>query len=105
MESRRQRKGLWTLAVAACSANHFNACGPAMSPSHRRCDTRDGCPLEDHQMRSTPSRIRARKFKEISAQKRGKEDTLNRSPCKLVGYRSMLGSGSTGVPVLLTSRS
>jgi hypothetical protein len=57
MESRRQRKGLWTLAAATFSANHFNASGPARSSRQRHSDTLAGRPLKDPQTRSILSRI------------------------------------------------
>ena len=58
MESKRHRKGWWTLAAATCNVNHFNACGTPMSSSRGRCDTSDGYPLDDHPARFIPSRHR-----------------------------------------------
>ena len=59
MESKRQRKGLWTLAAATLSANHFNVCGPTVSSRPGRCDTPDRCRLKDRQARPILPRHRA----------------------------------------------
>ncbi|MFH0983588.1 MAG: hypothetical protein V2A79_18895, partial [Planctomycetota bacterium] len=62
MESKRQRKGLWTLAAATLSANHFNAYGPTVSSRPGRCDTPDGCPLKESQTRSILPRHRVKEI-------------------------------------------
>jgi len=82
MESKRHRKGWWTLAAATCNVNHFNACGTPMSSSRGRCDTSDGYPLDDHPARFIPSRHRpeanSKKSMPRNAERKLKEECLER---------------------------